>query len=406
LCDDQRSASAPASGPFRQKVPVPFFANGPLANLPNQYYNWSVYVPPATGGKVPLALGIYFHDWRGLYLRPRWTHKPDQALIATNDAPWPSFGYGYHESLGTLKSFGEGVVRDYTAARIDAFVAWVRKKFTIDPARLSCHGMGTLGGTAAVHYAMRHADEVAWVVAGYFDPDPGTCPTSVQSGDRTLKTHLAEMEAVWGKREWDLKNAAGVSIWKDRDLTSVVRNNPNKRLPYFSIGAGTLSAVWRQQVPWMKALLEIRQPFVAEFDWGGSSPRYAPDYVRRDRLMPAVMPEKMEFAARDIWTEAKVHYSSGGSINTGLRWDPNTVVDAPDRLEIEGTFGGAVTFRNVRQFKTTPGEKVRWLVSTGPHEKPRAGEATADDHGLVTIPGVRSGKITVTRADARQPSEE
>jgi len=198
---------------------------GPLANRPNRYYNWSVYLPPAAAGKEPLALGIYFHDWRGLYLRPRWPHKADQILIATNDAPWPSFGYGYHESLGTLKSFSRGVVHDYTAARIDAFVAWVRKKYDIDPARISCHGSGTLGGTAAVHYALRHAEQVAWIVAGYFDPDPGTCPTTVQSGDRVLKTHLPQLEAVWGKRQWDLKNAAGVSIWKDRDLTSLVRGS-------------------------------------------------------------------------------------------------------------------------------------------------------------------------------------
>ena len=374
---------------------------GPLANLPNQYYNWSVYVPPGAANQSPLALGIFFHDWRGLYLRPRWTHKPDQILIATNDAPWPSFGYGYHESLGTLKSFSEGVVRDFTAGRIDAFVAWVRKTFSIDAGRFSCHGMGTLGGTAAVHYALRHADQVAWVVAGYFDPDPGTCPASVESGERTLKTHLAQMEAVWGQRAWDVKNAAGVSIWKDRDLTSLVRNNPNLRLPFFAIGAGTLSPAWRQQVPFMKALLDTRQPLVADFDWGGSPPRYAPDYVRRDRLMPAVLPERMEFATRDIWTDAKVHYSSGGSINTNLHWAPERVVDTPDCLQVEGQFHGAVTFRNVQQFKAAPGEKLRWILHTGPHDKERTGEVTADDRGLVTIPGMRDGKLTVTRADAK-----
>jgi hypothetical protein len=363
--------------------------------------NWSVYVPPGAAGKKPLALGIYFHDWRGLYLRPRWPHKADQILIATNDAPWHSFGYGYHESLGTLKSFGEGVVHDYTAARIDAFVAWVREKYIIDPARFSCHGSGTLGGTAAVHYGLRHAEQVAWIVAGYFDPDPGTCPATVQSGDRALTTHLPKLEAVWGKRQWDLKTAAGVSTWKDRDLTSLVRGSPDKRLPFFSIGTGTLSAVWRQQVPWMKALLESRQPLVAAFDWGGSPPPYAPEYVRRDQLMPAVQPEKMKFAEGDIWTEAKVHYSSGGSINTGVTWKPESVVDTPDRLELEGQFNGTVTFRNVQRFKPKPGERVTWTVETGPHGQKSTGEVTVDPSGLITIAGVRRGKIIITRVNDR-----
>jgi len=378
----------------------PTGGGAPLANLPNQCCNWSVFVPPAATGKEPLALGIYFQDWRGLYLRPRWPHKGDQVLIATDDSPWPSFGYGYHEALGTLKSFAEGAVHDYTAARIVAFVAWVQRKFTIDPARISCHGVGTLAGTAALHYGLRHADRVAWIVAGYFDASPGTCPETVQSGERALKTHLPQLEAVWGKRQWDIKNAAGVSIWKDRDLTARVRANPKVSLPFLSIGAGTLSPVWTQQVPFMKALLEARQPFISEFDWGGSPPRYAPEYVRRDRLMPAVVPDKIEFASRSYWAEGKVQYSSGGSINAGLSWDPQTIVDTPDRLEVDGRFGGAVTLRNAQQFRLKPGEKVAWVLDTGRRETKRTGDAAADEHGLVTIPGAGQGKLVLTRLGA------
>ena len=56
-----------------------------LSNLPNRTHDWSVYVPPAAEGPEPLALGIYFHDWRGLYLRPRWQHVRHQILIAKRD---------------------------------------------------------------------------------------------------------------------------------------------------------------------------------------------------------------------------------------------------------------------------------------------------------------------------------
>jgi hypothetical protein len=368
----------------------------PAANLPNQYYNWSVYVPPGAERKDPLALGIYFHDWRGLYLRARWPHLPDQILVATNDAPWPSFGYGYHESLGTLKSFGEGMVRDYTAVRIDQFVAWVKRKHAIDPARISCHGLGTLGGTAAVHFGLRHAEATALVVAGYFDANPGACTATVPSDQRQLRTHLPEMEAVWGKQAWAVKTVGGKSIWSDRDLTSLVLSNRRQRLPFLSIGAGTSSAVWAQQNPFMKALLEARQPFIAEFDWGGSPPRYGPTYVRRDQLMLAQHPAKMDFADRDYWAKAKVGYSSGGAINSNLSWQPDGVIDTPERLEVAGDFSGAVTLRNARQFVLIPNEKVRWTLDTGQRDK-RGGEAAADQDGILTIPGLSRGKITITR---------
>jgi hypothetical protein len=288
-------------------------------------------------------------------------------------------------------------VGDFTAARIDAFVEWIRRKYRIDPERISCHGSGTLGGTAALHYGLRHRDRTAWIVAGYFDPDPGTCPPAIEVDGRRLETHLSRMEAVWGRRSWDLRTRAGISVWKDRDLTSVVKAGPELALPFFSIGAGTLSPVWRQQVPFLKALLDARQPLIAEFDWGGSPPPYAPDHVRRDGLLPAVFPERMEFADRDYWKDAAVKYSSGGSINAGLRWDPRTAVDAPDRLEMEGRFGGAVTIRGARRFKPRPGEEIAWIVETGPHREKRQGRAKADARGLVTVPGVGEGRIVLTR---------
>jgi hypothetical protein len=145
-------------------------------------------------------------------------------------------------------------------------------------------------------------------------------------------------------------------------------------------------------------MLESRQPLVAAFDWGGSPPPYAPEYVRRDQLMPAVQPEKMKFAEGDIWTEAKVHYSSGGSINTGVTWKPESVVDTPDRLELEGQFNGTVTFRNVQRFKPKPGERVTWTMEAGPHGQKSTGEVTVDRNGLITIAGLRRGKISITRA--------
>jgi len=369
----------------------------PTANLPNRAYNWSVYVPRnATDGRGAPALGIYFHDWRGLYLRPRWPHETDQILIATGDSP-ASFGYGYHEALGTLRSWREGFVRDYTAARIDEFTAWVRRRWNIDATRISCHGVGALGGTAAIHYGLRHAAEVSLILAGHFEPQPGDCPPTVETGGRPVQTHLARMEAVWGRRQWNLPTPAGMSIWDDRDLVRFVQRDPRQAMPFLSIGAGTTSAVWPRQARFMKALLAARQPFIADFDWGGSPPRYAPLYVRKDRLMPAVNPDKLPFADREYWAAEKIVYSPGGSINTALTWNPQTVVDTPQRLEVEGAFNGTLTLRNAQRFRPTPGQRLRWTLEGPQRDKP-SGQVVVDEHGLVTIPGVGRGRLILSLA--------
>ena len=379
----------------------------PLANLPNQYYNWGVYLPPAAlkgaKGGAPLALGIYFHDWKALYLKPSWPHRRDMVLIASNDAPWASFGYGYHESLGTLRSFAEGAVHDYTARRIDEFVKWVRKSFPIDANRMSCHGQGSLGGTSALHYALRHPTRFALVVAGRFDADPKSNPPMVQIDRRRVRTHLRSLEAIWGKKEWDLKTAGGVSIWKDRDLVAFVGRNVKLALPFMSLGTGSQHHTWPQETDFMKALWKAKQPFCTDFTWGGQAPRFGWLNARRDSVILAAVPTKEALAKsrwynHARWQKAAMGYWGGGTIGSGAV--PTDVVDTPERLELTAQIFGNVTIRNVQKFKLAPGEKVRWQVKTGRRDDP-SGVAAADANALLTIPGLNlRGKLIVTRMTA------
>ena len=376
----------------------------PLSNLPNQYYNWGVYVPAARGGaQEPLALGIYFHDWKALYLKPSWPHRRDMVLIATNDAPWASFGYGYHESLGTLRSLAEGAVHDYTARRIDEFVKWVRKAFPIDAARMSCHGQGSLGGTSALHYALRHPTRFALVVTGFFDADPKSSPAIAQIDRRRVRTHLRSLEAVWGKKEWDLKTAGGKSIWQDRDLVAFVGRNAKLALPFMSLGTGSQHHTWPQETDFMKALWKAKQPFCTDFTWGGQAPRFGWLEARRDSVILAAVPTKEALAKTPWykharWQKAAMGYWGGGTIGSGAV--PTDVVDTQDRLELTAQIFGNVTVRNAQQFKLAPGENVRWQVKTGRRNDP-SGVATADANGLLTIAGLSlRGKLIVTRMTA------
>ena len=367
-----------------------------------------MYVPPgAPPAKTAarskgLALGIYFHDGQALFLKPPWPHPKDMILIAPHD-PGGTFGYGYHEALGTLRAFDGGAVRDYTARRIDAFVAWIRKAAAIDPARLSCHGQGTLGGTAALHYGLRHAKEFALIVAGRFDADPQSTPRLIQMDRRRLRTHLPALEAVWGKKEWALKTPDGKSIWDDRDMVAFVKAHAKISLPFLSLGTGSQHSTWPQENALMKALWAAKQPFWTDFTWGGQAPKVAPLSARRDRVILSAVPnaamlKRARWYNHDRWQKAAMGYWSGGAIGSGAV--PTDVVDTPDRLELTGRIDGHVTIRNVQKFKLKPGEKVRWRVKTGRRDEP-SGVAAADADGLLTIRDLSlRGRLIVTRASA------
>jgi hypothetical protein len=396
----------------------------PLSNLAAQYHNWGVYVP-AAAGDAPAALGIFFHDWQSLYLKPRWPHPKDMILIAPHDGGlWPphgalagprslrSFAYGYHEALGTLRSFREGSIHDYTARRVDEFVRWLGGRFAIDRARMSCHGAGAYGGASAIAYALRHPERFALVVAGAFDANPASVEPVIRIGRNRRRTHLKAMEAVWGRKQWDLKTAAGRSIWRDRDMVAFVAAAGGRHLPFMSLGTGSQHATWPQENALLKALMAARQPFRTDFTWGGQAPHFGPTYVRRDRLMLAPVPTQSDLNKtpwyKDAhWQQAVTGYWGGGlaTINMGLSWQIDDIVDTPERLEVSGSAAGRVTLRNVQAFKLAPGEKVRWQIKTGRHGKQPAGEASADDGGVLTLPGFR-GRLIVTRISQRKSEME
>ena len=72
------------------------WAAPPLAHLPNQYCNWSIFVPGGFRSLTTRRLSLFFHDGRQRFLKPPWPHRKDTALLAPHDAPNRSYGYGYH----------------------------------------------------------------------------------------------------------------------------------------------------------------------------------------------------------------------------------------------------------------------------------------------------------------------
>lgn len=395
------------------------WAAPPLANLPNQYYNWGVFVPRGYGQAEAKRLSVFFHDARQRYLKPPWPHRQDTVLLSPHDGPYPSYGYGHHESLGTLRSLRQGRVRPTFGRRVDAVLDWAIETFGADPGRLSCGGSGYRGGTAALQYGIRRPGRIAYVMADDSpDPDPRQTPYEYSHygrGDRRT-TLRPDLDAAWGRAEWNIPAENGKPIWHEVNLVAfVLERGETETLPYLSLGAGSMHLTWKQETDLMKAYLKTRNAFMAEFFWGGKPHKPLPvgadegDYPfepRSDRpVLACHVTERQpnpQFFEKQFETGER-GYGAGSRLNTRPRWDAETIVDAVDRLEVTiyaakrvvhaGSAEADVTLRNCRYFRPKPRERLRWSVTDPAKKQERGrGETTVDASGLITLRNVPFGE--------------
>ncbi|HUU20980.1 MAG TPA: hypothetical protein VM389_00460, partial [Phycisphaerae bacterium] len=287
----------------------------PLSNLPNQYYNWSIYIPNDPPKPTPVRIAFVGDQ----YIKPGTRHRRDTILISGQDQPFWTGWYGYHESFGTLKSFREGTVQPYTQRRMFAFIDWVVETFQGDPKRLSA-----VGGTEALELGVKHGDKFAYVLANSPDPDPKVTPARMRIQGYDRRPPRPQREAVWGKVEWNLPGPSGKPVWEEFDLIRYVAEDPKRELAFLSMGPAMLSAPWASQVKFMKTLWETRQGFTARFYWGGGEYLPIPEG-------PVGTKEAFDFAldlpylalrsnSNDMgltsnqWTTSTPAYGSGGRI--------------------------------------------------------------------------------------------
>jgi hypothetical protein len=217
--------------------------------------------------------------------------------------------------------------------------------------------MGYLGGTAALHYGLLHADKVSLIVSGTYDPDPQQTPASRKMDNYPVrKTHLEAMEAVWGKKEWALKTAEqrpGTTepvVW--------VQANPKVNLPFCRWGAGRCTSPGRGERS-LKAPLATGQPFWTGFTWRRAA-AVCPLYVRRPAVPGARPPRpaprrpsaRLLVAALGYWMAGDQH---------GVGWDVDTS-DTRPRLRSHYRSGGRMA--SATQSSLAPGE-IRWEQAAG-----------------------------------------
>ncbi|MFI5381347.1 MAG: alpha/beta hydrolase family protein, partial [Tepidisphaerales bacterium] len=231
----------------------------PNCNRPSSPFDYLVAVPANV--KEPAPVGLHLHCWGGsLDGGYGWWYdgRAGAILLSTNQIPY-DWWTGYHENLGTWKSWSEGAVRDFTQTRILSFLDWAAGKWKIDRQRIFTAG-SSMGGSGSPDFGIRHADRIAWVVSWVGVHTPARSPQFKNS-----------YEQVYGNAEWKLPFQDGKTpAFSYFDDTWFLRQNPAAEIPFicFSNGKNDGAIGWPQARDFWKALQETRRPQV--FVWGQS----------------------------------------------------------------------------------------------------------------------------------------
>ena len=410
--------------PVLQKVfpPKPYFnyrekrlhyvrwVSPPYCNLPSQYYNWSVGVPDEPAKKMPVELSLH-RDGRSYY-RTQFRIEGDSLVLSPHDFPVKTWWYGYHESLGTLKSFRQGKIHNYTERRLLAFIDWIASKLPIDRSRILVTGCrGGAAGSGALHLGIRHPKVFNLVLSGYGLANyAGEIEALIKV--RRAGAMPAETAAIWGSVEWGLKTDTGKSVWDELNLTKIVSELPGRTdLPLVTITGRGMSKPTRD---FIVAMIDGRQPIMCRYGvYGGgtllpvSRTGTWSRMIRQDLRLDQSMPVFRGPGSSSLWAQPKepsgnLVVSDGirwwwGVINTGFRWRTDDLVDKPSRYEITLYWAGSrgvrkpyadVTLRRIQKFRIRPDWEYRYEIRNPAGEPVKKGTVKPGKKGVFRFKGV------------------
>jgi len=390
----------------------------PYANLPCHYYNWLVCIPDRMEGNCPVELTL--PEPGNSYYRPPYRLEQDSIVVVPHDFPLQTWYFGCHEAEGTLRSFRQGAIHNYTQRRIVLFLDWLARSWPVDRDRIAVAGTGLVAGSGALHLGLRRHDVFNIVMASYGCPDfRGAIlkfrelgeVRKVPNVERTFKVKCAQaaIERLVGRLDWNLKTESGASVWDELNLTKMIQALPaSTDLPVVTYAG---QGGFEPERDFMLALLDRGHLLIANFNVYGMNFLIPVSRtgvltgmigvdVRKNLSHPAfrgpgseVLLKPPQLATGElVVSDGTLQY--WGAFNEAYRW--RDVVDEPDRYEItlewkgRGAGTSDVVLRRLQKFRVEPGRVYAWEYRTGAAGEvgQQGGEATAGEDGLLRIPRV------------------
>jgi len=378
----------------------------PYANVPSvsetYIVRWRDLPKPDGGKRLPLMLNTGTYGGSATEAaNPGW-HAARRHVLGALGIALSEGGLwqGFHECIGTLRGYDDGVVHNYPQRRVLAAAAWATAtpKLAVAPERVSIWGQFAA-------WALRHGDVFAAVMSN------GHCNFAI---GKVPQQHGWK----WGPYPKGSKNWLGIDQWEYMDLPKWIRENPTVELPYWlcwpAYGAYPNHTIGDFGfMPWpemLHAMASTKRAFAANWSTNGPGPlaplRALVPRIRLHQSLPAFTNCSLDHSPGD---GDHADAQKGGGMNIYQLWEPETLVDEPGRWEItlrlrddcpypECTTD--LTPRRCQEFKPKPGETFAWTVSAVGKELQR-GVAAADRWGLVTLKGLRLRKakcrVTITK---------
>jgi len=369
--------------------------------------------------QAPLVVGFHarrgslFDGAGGAFIPGEWVLALDDMLPNQESTFWFGYHRGYDIRAASSPPPLAGEVVDFTARRVDWTLDWVRASFPIDTSRVFAYGY-SMGAMGATQLAFRAPGKLAGVmsVIGQFDfsfvsdPAPG-CWFNPGGPFRSMT------DQIWGAVDTNLPSAAGPPVFELLNGTRVAANDCGPDLPLMMVfnGRRDVNVGWAEKPRFWEAMQAHRRGgyfFWDDRDHGGDGaawiPMQAPAYLdrfRTDRSFPALSncdadgdPGDGSPASGDsvgtlnghVEWEVPTEHPQGWSVTLTLR--PLTrstgVIPAPESALVD------VSPRRLRTFAVAPRAAVPWrVVRAADGAVIATGLATSDEHGLLTVAGVR-----------------
>jgi hypothetical protein len=380
------------------------WASTPEWNTPSEAFDYRLGIPDRRPAQPPLE--IVPHAWAGdLSLPSAWALYAQGSLMVTANLHVYNSYTGFHECMGTLRSYDDGTVQPFFQARLLDFVfGFVYPKHRFDENRMYLTG-SSMGGAASHYWGLRSGHLFAAVSASVGNPIPAEDLTR-------------EFESIgeWGPIAWQsrysnlqlvrfgyppVRPADGYVVWDYFDTAKWLRRFPALDTPYLSMANApndsliAWSPVWKT----VRALQASRRPFVFTWSERGHDQRAEPHpaLVQRDQSLPAFSRCSLDddLGAQPTSSPAR------GQWNRFLRWNAATTIDRSDLWETEVHLDRAapaplctanVTPRRVRLFPIAANRAFTCLLFEGGRLLARK-RVRADADGVLTVPGIEVSQI-------------
>jgi len=304
-----------------------------------------------------------------------------------------SLWQGFHECMGTLRGYDDGVVHNYPQRRALSAARWAAEQpdLFVDGDRVSIYGQ-------LAAWALRHGDLFAVVM-------------SDGHANLAVSKEGQKHGPKWGPYPKGSKNWQGIDQWEYMNLPKWIRENPTVELPFWichpAYGSYPSHTVGDFGfMPWSEmihAMVTTKRAFAANWSTNGPGP-VGPLYelvprIRIHQSLPAFTNCSLDHSPGD---GDHADAEKGGGINLYQRWDPESIVDQSGRWEITAYVSEDcirdklvtdLTPRRCQEFKAKPGERFEWVSTRMSDDvELQSGHAIADSWGLVTVEGLELSK--------------